>query len=97
MARSPAGDGVVAVEQEWTTGIVLRLYERRAIGAENDLRAYSAAPTAAQRSAERPLSAPSAKPVLPGENLARYVNSLRVEISGPLAADSLARLLDAVE
>jgi hypothetical protein len=34
---------------------------------------------------------------LRSENLARYVSSLRVEIAGPLAADSLARLLDSVE
>ena len=87
MAHSPTEDGVVLIEQEWRAGIVLRLYERRAISAEND---------APQPMSERARAAPSALAVRP-EYLARYVNSLRVEIAGPLAADSLARLLDLLE
>ena len=87
MAHSPTEDGVVLIEQEWKPGIVLRLYERRAISAEND---------AAQPTSERARAAPSAL-AMRRENLARYVNSLRVEIAGPLAADSLARLLDLLE
>jgi hypothetical protein len=78
VARSPAGDGVVLIEQEWTTGVVLRLYESRAVEKE-------------------PARGTPGGLEMPRENLARYVNSLRVEIAGPLPADSLARLLDAVE
>lgn len=89
MARSPTDDSVVVIEQEWRPGIVLRLYERRAISAGQV--------DAAQPSAERDRSAPGAKAALRGENLARYVSSLRVEIAGPLASDSLAQLLDSVE
>jgi hypothetical protein len=37
-------------------------------------------------------------PAVPAdERLARYVGSLRVEIAGPLAADSLSRLLELVK
>ena len=89
MARSPSDDGVVLIEQEWKPGIVLRLYERRAISAEHV--------DATRPSSARARVAPSAQLALRGENLARYVNSLRVEIAGPLASDSLALLLDSVE
>jgi hypothetical protein len=90
MLLSPADEGVVVIEQEWKPGIVLRLYERRALTAEPV--------DVARPSSERARSAtPSAQMAPRGENLARYVNSLRVEISGPIAADSLARLLDSVE
>jgi hypothetical protein len=95
MARSAADDGVVLIEQEWRPGIVLRLYERRAISAG---RADAGRIDAGARSSSpRARLAPSAEPVLRGEKLARYINSLRVEIAGPLAADSLAQLLDLVE
>jgi hypothetical protein len=93
MARSPTDNSVVVIEQEWRPGIVLRLYEQRAISAGQV--------DAAQPSAERDRAASGAKAALRGElrgeNLARYVSSLRVEIAGPLASDSLARLLDSVE
>jgi putative zinc finger protein len=88
MARSPTDAGVVFIEQEWEPGVVLRLYERRAISAELD---------ATRPSPARARLAPSAKMALRSENLARYVSWLRVEIAGPLAADSLAQLLDSVE
>lgn len=87
LAHSPTEDGLVLIEQEWKPGIVLRLYERRAVSAELD---------APQPSSQRARAAPSAL-ARRGENLARYVNSLRVEIAGPLAADSLAQLLELVE
>ena len=77
------------IEQEWEPGIVLRLYERPAINADRV--------SAPQPSPARARLAPSAEPALRGENLARYISSLRVEIAGPLAADSLAQLLDLVE
>ena len=89
MARSPTGDGVVLIEQEWQPGIVLRLYERRAMS-EGYVEA-ARAPSARARSAL------DAEPAPRREDLARYVSSLRIEIAGPLAADSLARLLDLVE
>jgi hypothetical protein len=89
MARSPGQDRVVLIEQEWEPGIVLRLYERRAINADRV--------SAPHPSPARARLAPSAEPALRGENLARYISSLRVEIAGPLAADSLAQLLDLVE
>jgi putative zinc finger protein len=93
MARSPTDNTVVVIEQEWRPGIVLRLYERRAINAGQV--------DAAQPSAGRDRSAPGAKTALRGElrgeNLARYVSSLRVEIAGPLSSDSLAQLLDSLE
>ena len=88
MARSPTDAGVVLIEQEWEPGVVLRLYERRAIGAALDATRPSPAPARL---------APSAKMALRSENLARYVSSLRVEIAGPLASDSLAQLLEQVE
>jgi hypothetical protein len=94
MARSPTNDGVVLIEQEWRPGIVLRLYERKAITAGW---AAQADRLSSQRTRSAPSAALSAEPVLRGENLARYVSSLRVEIAGPLPADSLARLLDSVE
>ena len=88
MARSPTDAGVVLIEQEWEPGVVLRLYERRAIGVALD---------ATRPSPARARLAPSAKMALRSENLARYVSSLRVEIAGPLASDSLAQLLEQVE
>jgi hypothetical protein len=89
MARSPVDDGVVLVEQEWKPGIVLRLYERRAISPERV--------DAIRPSSGRARSAPSANAAPRQEYLARYINSLRVEIAGPLPSDSLAQLLDSAE
>jgi anti-sigma factor RsiW len=94
MARSPTNDGVVLIEQEWRPGIVLRLYERRALTAG---RVAEADRLSSQRARSAPSVAARAEPALRGENLARYISSLRVEIAGPLAADSLAQLLDSVE
>jgi predicted anti-sigma-YlaC factor YlaD len=81
ITRSPTDARVVLIEQEWKPGIVLRLYEQRALNA--DERARSAAPSAQMAPRE--------------ENLARYVSSLRVEIGGPLPSDSLAQILDSIE
>ena len=91
MTRSPTDDGVVVIEQEWTPGIVLRLYERRAMTADRVDVAPTRAPSA------RAQVAPSAAREPRHEYLARYVNSLRIEIAGPLASDSLAQLLELVE
>ena len=97
MVRSPTDADVVLIEQEWRPGVVLRLYERRATverGALSAAREDRARPSSKRASQAQ---APSAQAALRGENLARYVNSLRVEIAGPLASDSLALLLDSVE
>jgi hypothetical protein len=94
MARSPADNDVVVIEQEWRPGIVLRLYERKALTARGITEADR---FSSQRARSVPSLAPSAAPALRGENLARYINSLRVEIAGPLASDSLAQILDSVE
>jgi hypothetical protein len=93
MVRSPTDADVVLIEQEWRPGVVLRLYERRAISAGMDATRDDTPRSSSLRASQ----APSAQAALRGENLARYVNSLRVEIAGPLASDSLARLLDSVE
>jgi hypothetical protein len=94
ITRSPADNDVVVIEQEWRPGIVLRLYERKAA---TPGRVTEADRLSSQRARSAPSLAPSAAPALRGENLARYINSLRVEIAGPLASDSLAQLLDSVE
>lgn len=91
MARSPAGDGVVLIEQEWKPGVVIRLYESRAVS----MGRTDAAPPSSGRARAAPSASASA--ALREEQQARYVSSLRVEIAGPLAADALARLLDSVE
>ena len=89
-----AQDGIV-VEQQLASGAVVRLYERPA----QDIRPSPAAKIAQQRSA---LPAPAfgaaqAGGSPAGERLARYVGSLRVEITGPLPEDSLSRLLELVK
>ena len=90
IARSPTEDGVVLIEQEWQPGIVLRLRERRAFGSE---------PVDAVRPSSKQAQAgavPSANTAPLREGLARYVGSLRIEIAGPLPADSLSRILELV-
>lgn len=81
--RGPGPLGQVALEQEMGGGILVVLIEQR--GQET---------TGAQAPAARAAPAPPARPA--GERLARFVGSLRVEIAGPLPADSLSRLLDLV-
>jgi hypothetical protein len=90
MAQSPIDDGLVLVEQEWRSGIVVRLYERRATRAESADQLQGAA-------LESRPSARENHALGREDNLARYIGSLRVEIAGPVTPDSLSRLLDAVE
>jgi hypothetical protein len=93
-AESAAGATGVVVEQERGPGTIIRLYESRAGGIEAD---RGAAPGAALEAAPRAPAAVAmdAKEVR-AERLARYVGSLRVEITGPLDSDSLGKLLDLV-
>lgn len=77
--------GVVVIEQPLSSSFTIRLYQRRAEGPNAQLR---------QRALAR---APSLEqPPRETELLARYVGPLRVEISGPVSADSLSRLLGLV-
>jgi anti-sigma factor RsiW len=73
--------GGVVIEQDLGAGAVIRLYERQVPGRRDE-----AAPQARSRARE-----PA------NERLARYLGTLRVEIAGPLAADSLSKLLDLVK
>jgi hypothetical protein len=66
------------------------LHERRAFGSET-LDAVRPSSKRAQAGA-----VPSANMAPPREGLARYVGSLRIEIAGPLPADSLSRILELV-
>jgi hypothetical protein len=77
--------GVVVIEQPLSSTFTIRLYQRRA-----------ESPNAPPR--QRALArAPSLeRPARETELLARYVGPLRVEISGPVSADSLSRLLGMV-
>jgi len=82
---SPYSDGVVLVEQEIDSTVVIQLFQRRAEAVAADslaVRRYIT-PRAAER--ERV------------ERLARFVGPLRVEIAGPLTTDSLSKLLELVK
>jgi hypothetical protein len=83
------GPGTVVVEQALDERTVVRLYERRSeamqdVGQEAMARQRLAAP------------APAASRMVSTERLARYVGPLRVEIAGPVGADSLSKLLERV-
>jgi hypothetical protein len=93
----------VVVEQELAPGTVVRLYERRASVRES---ARAAAPMAAApapqavakdaRGDKAGLAATRDARANEADRLARYVGALRVEIAGPLDADSLEKLLEQV-
>lgn len=83
LRSNPAARSEIVVEQMVDTGIVL-LFERR-----SDMVGFAApAPRLA-----RDQAAGKANERQPGERLARYIRSLRVEIAGSLSADSLSALL----
>ena len=86
--RSPAADGVVLVEQQVDSATVIQLFQRR-VEAERQV-AREAAPTA-------PAAKLQVRSYTAKERLARFVGSVRVEIAGPLPADSLSRLLERVK
>jgi len=81
--RSPAPDQTVVVEQALDSSTVIQIFQRPA-------GAFYARDRAAREAAPAPAPAPA-------DRLARFVGRLRVEISGPLSADSLNRLLEQVE
>lgn len=83
MRRNPGAVREVVVEQV-IAGAVVTLFERPLIE------------TRALEEAALPDSL-AAKAVRRNERLARFVGNLRVEIAGPLPADSLSRLLDLVK
>ncbi|HXV89735.1 MAG TPA: zf-HC2 domain-containing protein [Gemmatimonadales bacterium] len=81
------GPGVVVVEQALDATTVVRLHERRA----DAVREVGPDAMARQRAAPEPT-----RPAESSERLARYVGTLRVEIAGPVGADSLSKLLERV-
>lgn len=83
LRRNPAADEEILVEQLIDSGVVL-LFERR-----SEVDAFAGRPPLPTR----PQAAGKATGRQAGERLARYVRSLRVEIAGPLSADSLSALL----
>jgi hypothetical protein len=86
--RSPAGD-VVLVEQALDSATVIQVFQERVEGARSlPNRDSSAKP----QSAAPPLAA--RQRYAGTERLARFIGGLRVEIAGPLSADSLSRLLE---
>jgi hypothetical protein len=80
------GPGVVVVEQAIDARTVVRLYQRRA----------EAMREVGQDALTRQRAAAQQRPAEATERLARYVGPLRVEIAGPVAADSLSVLLGRV-
>ena len=84
---SPYADGVVLVEQEIDSTLVIQLFQRRADAAAADSIAGRAYEYQRQRAAE----------LRRVERLARFVGPLRVEIAGPLGTDSLSKLLELVK
>ena len=81
------GPGIVVVEQALDATTVVQLYERRA----DAVREVGQDAVARQRAAAEP-----PRPGESSERLARYVGALRIEIAGPVGADSLSRLLERV-
>jgi hypothetical protein len=80
--RSPGSDKTVVVEQALDASTVVQIFQRAASdGAPSDSTSYGNTGGFARERANR---------------LARFVGRLRVEITGPLSADSLNRLLEQV-
>jgi hypothetical protein len=79
--RSPAGD-VVLVEQTLDSTTVIQVFQER-VEERAIERRFAAPPAASQR-----------QRLAETERLARFIGRLRVEIAGPLSADSLNRLLE---
>jgi hypothetical protein len=81
LRRGPGPTPEIVVEQELGSGVVVLLFER----------------TLSQEGAGDPSERMVQGGAAPAnERLARFVRSLRVEIAGPLPADSLSRLLESV-
>jgi hypothetical protein len=84
--RSPTNDGTVVVEQRIDSTTMIQIFQNGTASLYFDstvkLEQYQAQ---------------KAREIAPADRLARYVGRLRVEIAGPLSADSLNRLLDLVQ
>jgi len=89
--RSPGPDSTVVVEQALDSATVIQIFQRPAAARSADSAGY---PVDGYRMARE--AAPAAAPAST-DRLARFVGKLRVEISGPVSADSLNRLLEQVE
>ena len=79
--RSPSGE-VVLVEQSIDSATVIQLFQERVVDASEYLRRDALQMRGAAVGTER---------------LARFIGGMRVEIAGPLSADSLNRLLEQVK
>lgn len=92
--RSPSPDATVVVEQALDSSTVIQIFQRPA-----DPALYVDGVVIRQTERDRAAreAAPAAAAPAPADRLARFVGRLRVEISGPLTADSLNRLLEQVE
>jgi hypothetical protein len=92
MRSSPAGDGVVVVEQVLDSTTVIQLFQRRAeqLDMARGVVTRGAAPSARA-------AAPEMQAYTSTERLARFIGPLRVEIAGPLTPDSLNKLLEQVK
>ena len=92
--RSPTGE-VVLVEQAIDSVTVIQLFQERAENDQYASRTYSWSDSA------RPRQQAGGVQVRGGtagtERLARFIGGVRVEIAGPLSADSLNRLLEQVK
>ena len=84
--RSPSGD-VVVVEQSLESTTVIQIFQQRM---ENDQATRSPERSAVPAAALQFRRAET-------ERLARFIGGVRVEIAGPLSADSLNRLLEQVK
>jgi anti-sigma factor RsiW len=84
LRRSPVGDGIVVVEQALDSTTVIQIFQRHAGPTLYD--SAGAGLVGGVRAAERQ-----------DRMLARFVGTLRVEIAGPVSADSLNRLLEQVQ
>lgn len=88
LRRNPADAAQILVEQEIRTGVVVKLYESTA-------KPTPQGALLVEKGGVRRDTAP-VQDRLANERLARFVGTLRIEISGPLPIDSLSTLLDRV-
>jgi hypothetical protein len=92
--RSPTGE-VVLVEQTIDSVTVIQLFQERV---ENDQLARRAYAWSDSVQARQQADGVRLRSLTAGtERLARFIGGVRVEIAGPLSADSLNRLLEQVK
>ena len=89
--RSPTGD-VVLVEQAIDSVTVIQLFQERAENDQLARRAYSWSDSVRARQEAGGVQVRGGSAGT--ERLARFIGGVRVEIAGPLSADSLNRLLE---